>query len=612
MGKAGRYWRRAAGAALLGLACLLGMVTTAPAQAPEERPDVRVVVDVSGSMRTNDPDRLAVSAMDLLVSLLPEGVSAGVWTFGETVDNPLPLGEVSEDWRERALSLPPALQEYQQYTDIEAALRQAAGAEANGWRHLILMTDGVIDLSPSRGAKPAIDRRSRQRLVEELAPALADQGVAIHAIAFSDEADLALVERLAQLTGGLASVATSPDGLLGAFLDIIERIFPADRLQLEEGRFLVDDGVESLSALIFHDPGASPLTLVAPDGSRYRAETAPDAVRWQVEPRFDLIRIPDPAPGEWRLEGPVGEKSRISVSSPWHLRIAPLPATLYQGFAVPVEAWLARSPGAEAPPTTTLTASLRDLDGEVQASVTLEADDQGRYRGRLPAPALTGNARLVIRAEGEGFARQRSQAVNVLPAIGVAHDPAAGRVVLVAEHPRLNRDNTAIRGDLRGERLEAEAVGEARWHLPLPPLDEALSQPLLLTATLTLDGETRELRLPRLILNPDARVGIGRADMAGPTLAAERFGAADDGAEPARPEPNLADRFVEAVNAAPARLRDWWQAGRPGLEGLAARFRDDPRLWVGLTLAVLSLLVLLLWRRRRRRAVTHSREEPHV
>ncbi len=613
MGKAGSYRRRAAGAALLGLACVLGTVTTAPAQAPEERPDVRVVVDVSGSMRTNDPDRLAVSAMDLLVSLLPEGVSAGVWTFGETVDNPLPLGEVSEDWRERALSLPPALQDYQQYTDIEAALRQAAGAEANGWRHLILMTDGVIDLSPSRGAKPAIDRRSRQRLVEELAPALADQGVAIHAIAFSDEADLALVERLAQRTGGLASVATSPDGLLGAFLDILERIFPADRLPLEEGRFLVDDGVESLTALVFHEPGAPPLTLVAPDGSRYRAETAPDGVRWQVEPRFDLIRLPDPAPGEWRLEGPVGEKSRISVSSPWHLRTAPLPATLYRGFALPLEAWLARTPGAEAlPEAPTLIASLRDLDGEVQASVTLEADDQGHFRGRLPAPALTGNARLVIRAEGEGFARQRSQAVNVLPAIGVAHDPAAGRVVLVAEHPRLNRDNTAIRGDLRGERLDAEAVGEARWHLPLPPLDEELSQPLLLTASLTLDGETRELRLPRLILNPDGRVGIGRADMAGPTLAAERFGATDDGTEPARPGPNLADRFVEAVNTAPARLRDWWQAGRPGLERLAARVRDDPRLWVGLTLAVLSLLILLLWRRRRRGGVAHSREEPHV
>lgn len=72
------------------------------AQPHEERPDVRVVVDASGSMRDNDPERLAVSALDLLVALLPSGARAGVWTFGETVDNPLPLGEVDAAWREQA------------------------------------------------------------------------------------------------------------------------------------------------------------------------------------------------------------------------------------------------------------------------------------------------------------------------------------------------------------------------------------------------------------------------------------------------------------------------------------------------------------------------------
>ncbi|OBX37089.1 von Willebrand factor type A domain protein [Halomonas elongata] len=157
------------------VSCLGWGSGTALAQKPEQRPDVRVVVDVSGSMKRNDPDQLAASAMELLVSLLPGGVSAGVWTFGERVDNPLPLGEVSEQWRERALALPPALRDYQQYTDIETALEQAASAEANGWRHLILMTDGVIDLPPSRGNKPGIDEASRQRLVESMAPRFADR-----------------------------------------------------------------------------------------------------------------------------------------------------------------------------------------------------------------------------------------------------------------------------------------------------------------------------------------------------------------------------------------------------------------------------------------------------
>ncbi|ATJ83264.1 VWA domain-containing protein [Halomonas beimenensis] len=598
-------------ACLVGL-CLAGVTGMASAQPAAEQPDVRVVVDVSGSMKTNDPDRLAVSALDLLVSLLPDGASAGVWTFGERVDTPLPPGRVGDGWRERALALPPALQAYQEYTDIEGALRQAAEAEANGWRHLILMTDGVIDLPPSRGAKPEIDRRSRRRLVETLAPALADQGVVVHAIAFSEQADLALVERLAQRTGGLASLVESPEGLLGAFLDIFERIFPADRLPLEEGRFVVDAGVDSLAALIFHEPGAEPLTLVAPDGSRYRADAPPEGGRWRVEPRFDLIRVPEPLAGEWRLEGPVGERSRISVTAAWHLRTSPLPATLYRGFPLPIEAWLQRNAAdATLPENLTLSVSLEDADGEVQSSVTLEADADGRFQGRLPAPALTGNARLAIRASGEGFARQRRQAVNILPAIGAVHDPAAGRVVLAAEHPRLNRDNTRLHGELLGETLDAEAVGEARWHLPLPDLDAELRQPLLLTATVTLDGETRELRLPRLMLNPEGRIGIDQADLAGPTLAAERFASSGDDAAPAE-SASLADRFVEGVNAVPGMLRDAWQAGWPGLVDRARRWGGDPRLWGGIALGVVLLLVLARRRRLRRPRSRSHREEPHV
>ncbi|MFG6158142.1 VWA domain-containing protein [Halomonas sp. 1390] len=584
------------------------------AQPHEERPDVRVVVDVSGSMRDNDPDRLAVSALDLLVALLPSGARAGVWTFGETVDNPLPLGEVDAAWREQALALPPALQAYQQYTDIEAALNAASRSEANGWRHLVLLTDGMIDLSPGRGPKPDIDRASRRRLVGERAEELANQGVAVHAIAFSDQADLALVERLAQSTGGLAALAQSPEGLLGAFLDIVERIFPADQVPLDDGRFVIDDGVETFSALIFHEPDDEPLTLVDPEGTRYRAEDAPDDVRWQVEPRFDLIRVPDPQAGEWRIDGAVGEESRVNVASSLHLRTADLPTTLYRGFDVPVEAWITHDGGPfEGGEDLTLSVSLQDDQGEVQSRVVLEAE-AGRYRGRLPAPALTGNAHLVIRAESEAFQRQRAQAVNVLPAIGAVHRPQAGRVVLAAEHPSLNRDNTEIHGELQGERLEAEAVGETRWHLALPDLDPSLSLPLLLEATVELDGERRTLSMPRLVLYPDGRLGIGVADVVGPTLATEAFD--DPRGSDAEPPPDMgdepiADRFVAWVNRLPDAAQALWRAGWPGLERLWHEHRRDPRLWGALAALVLLLVVISLIRRRQERRPPH-REEPHV
>ncbi|MDI5934027.1 vWA domain-containing protein [Halomonas kalidii] len=611
----GRRGRRVRGLLVAaGLLCLAAGPSLA--QEVEEQPDVRVIIDVSGSMKENDPNQLGTSALELLVSLLPDGVSAGVWTFGERVDNPLPLGRVDTGWRRRALALSPALGEYQQFTDIEAAVREAATPDPNGGRHLVLLTDGMIDLPPARGAKPGVDRASRQTLLDDLATRLAAEGVAVHGIAFSEEADLALVESLSQITGGLPAMVETPESLLGAFLDIFERIFPTDQVPLDEGRFIIDPDVESFSALLFHDPDGEPLSLIAPDGTVYRADDRPEGSHWQVEPRFDLIRIPDPQPGEWRLEGEVGDDSRISVVAPLTLNTESLPATLYLGFPLPLEAWLEREgePLVEGVDEIVMSVQLYDPEGSVQAAVRLE-EQEGRFVGVLPAPALTGSARLVLRAEGEDFHRQRIQAVNILPAIGARHEPRAGRVALVAEHPRLDRDNTELSGELSGETLAAEAVEERRWHMPLPELDDAISLPLLITARITLDGETRELRLPRLLLNPDASTGLDLADMAGPTLAAERFGEdldpdrdAGAGEEPL----NAADRFVALVNALPRLVMELWQEGRPGLERLAESHGRDPRLWAGVVLVVVLMLVLLWVRRRRRWRRIARREEPHV
>lgn len=205
----------------------------------------------------------------------------------------------------------------------------------------------------------------------------------------------------------------------------------------------------------------SPMTPPDPDRPGWRAlpcRRCVGDVRWQAESRFDLIRVPDPEAGEWLLEGAVGEESRINVASPLHLRTANLPTTLYLGFDVPVEAWITHDGGPFEGEDLTLSVALQDAEGKVQSRVVLEPE-AGRYRGRLPAPALTGNAHLVIRAESEALKRQRTQAVNVLPAIGAVHRPRAGRVVLAAEHPALHRNNTEIHGELQGERLAAEPVG---------------------------------------------------------------------------------------------------------------------------------------------------------
>ncbi|MGR2738895.1 VWA domain-containing protein [Billgrantia sp. Q4P2] len=601
---------------LVGLAGCLVVSSCLSAATLEEHPEVRVIVDVSGSMRHNDPDQLAAEALELLVTLVPSGARAGIWTFGERVANPLQPGPVNLEWRDRARALAGLLVDYQQYTDIESAIFQAASVEAAaGQPHLVLLTDGMIDLPTWRGSKPAIDSASREALLDELGPRLAEEGVVVHSIAFSDEADLDLVERLAQMTGGLSAPVATPDALLGAFLAIVDRIFPSDRVPVTDQRFLIEPGLRGFTALLFR--GEEALELVGPDGRRYSAESPPEGAEWRRESRYDLIQVPDPQPGQWRLEGAPGQDSRITVESPLSLQTSGVPNTFYLGFDVPVEAWLAREGEAvgaeELPAHLRLTAELHDASGAVQSAVVLRQQEE-RFVGRLPAPALGGNAQFVVRAEGQGFRRQRAQAVNVLPAIAAQHDEAGQQVLLMAEHPALDRDNTRLYGQLQGARLEAEPSAERRWSIALPELDGALSVPLILRGEVTLEGETRELHLPRLMLFPSVATAIDQVD-ASPALEVTRFHeelspVREPRATPGSALPEPVERVIRQIQELPQAARERWREWRPAL-AKPLEEADPHQRWLlgGILLALVVLL--LLWRILRRHRAA-PREEPHV
>jgi hypothetical protein len=65
-------------------------------------PDIRVLVDVSGSMKTTDPQNLRIPALKLLAELLPANATAGIWVFDQKVVPLMPVATVTPQWKQKA------------------------------------------------------------------------------------------------------------------------------------------------------------------------------------------------------------------------------------------------------------------------------------------------------------------------------------------------------------------------------------------------------------------------------------------------------------------------------------------------------------------------------
>ena len=117
----------------------------------EKVSDVRVLIDMSGSMKKNDPNNLRVPALRLITQLMPEGQQSGVWSFGQYVNMLVKQGKVDAAWKDNAYKVAKGINSAGLFTNIAAALEKSTwdwkepDDKAN--RSIILLTDGVVDIS---------------------------------------------------------------------------------------------------------------------------------------------------------------------------------------------------------------------------------------------------------------------------------------------------------------------------------------------------------------------------------------------------------------------------------------------------------------------------------
>lgn len=308
--------------------------------AAEAISDVRVLIDVSGSMKKNDPKNLRAPAVKMLVGLLPENTKSGIWTFGRYVNMQVKLGTVDKAWKEQARVEAGKIHSRGLFTNIEEAVKRAT----SGWdkpdpayeRHLILLTDGMVDISKDT----RLNEQSRRRLLNDILPRIEAADATIHSIALSENADAELLSALSGATKGSFEQVNNAEQLQRIFLKLFEKAIKPDTLPIEENKFTVDKHVSDITILIFITKESPATQLTIPDGSTWSAKTHPDTVSWHHDEGYDLITAKGPLAGEWKLQANVDPDNRVMVVSNLRLKVDKLPNTIMLGDHFDVRARL--------------------------------------------------------------------------------------------------------------------------------------------------------------------------------------------------------------------------------------------------------------------------------
>lgn len=531
--------------------------------------DVRVIVDISGSMKTNDPENLRQPAVRLIARLLPDGTSAGIWTFGQYVNMLVPFTEVDDAWRQRALERSSQINSVALRTNLGEALEVASESYLSGGdlsnTQFILLTDGKVDIAPDDN----INETERQRVLGELLERIKTSGARIHTLALSEEADLDLLTALASRTGGSRSIADNASELSRVFVTALNTAVPQEQLPIRDSGFQVDSGVEEFTALIFSDSqqggaeSSGALTLVTPSGAKITRNSRPDNLRWVSETGYDLITVDQPQPGTWGLEGTLGDGSRITVVSDLRMVVGDIPARFYRGQIVAINTAFYEEQLQITNPdflrVMDVSLMLTTDDGRSGRKVLAENDppEDGVYRDVIRRLEQPGDYRIDLVASAPTFSRKFSGVIALRPPVQIvvnargAPDNSQYGVTVTPEHPDLDIEASSIAltvtspdGEVATSQLPYSPQSR-HWQGAVTPEqgDGAYTLALRFTGS-TLDGtdvsytpESFQARFPRETGAQNVRVPLAPAPEASRALQASESSGPEPSREPANTRP---------------------------------------------------------------------------
>lgn len=313
-------------------------------QSPKAILDIRILVESSLNMGLRDQTGLRETALKILTNLLPTGAQGSVWTFGRETRLLLKPAIIDNDWRFRVIKNSKIQDPVSPIVDLADGLMNVSRdwinpdpSQKKVIPMLIVLTDGQVYTSRSEQD----NQEAKRHIAEEIIPFLKKNGIKIYTINLTKRADFEFLKKINQ-NGDMNTLQQMVSGkdLEQMYLQSFVSVIPPNELPLEKGRFFVDEQVQELTLMIFHENDPQPLRLINPNQVVYTFENAPDNFHWYHQDTFDVVSVYQPASGFWNLGNHQEGLNRAFISSSLKLKNNYVPQNVFVSEEFKINSYL--------------------------------------------------------------------------------------------------------------------------------------------------------------------------------------------------------------------------------------------------------------------------------
>lgn len=262
----------------------------------------RILVDISGSMKKNDPENYRQESLSILKNIVPDDLEVGIYSFAMNTEELIEPSIIDKSWINKWESQKNKIDYRGQWTNIAGALEKVIPSWNNeGSKHIILITDGLVDISRDRDE----NTKSRWKVFHDHLATLQRGNIHVHTLSFGQSSDLELLQVLSHATDGYYDAINNADEVYDYFLNLIKIGADYQQLPISDHQFKVDHGAGEILVL---SPSKNKPLLQDPAGEVYPAD-------------FKLIRdtytakISNPKSGIWQISGSFRGEPSVLITS---------------------------------------------------------------------------------------------------------------------------------------------------------------------------------------------------------------------------------------------------------------------------------------------------------